>query len=71
VTVSDEGDGIAAEARSRIFTKFWRGGRGRGGTGLGLYIAKGIIEAHGGRVWVDSRLGVGSTFRFTVPSRRP
>ena len=67
IVVVDEGDGIAAEARSRIFTKFWRGGSARGGTGLGLYIAKGIVEAHGGRIWVESTPGQGATFSFSLP----
>jgi len=53
VEVVDEGAGIPGQARGRIFTKFWRGGSGRGGTGLGLYIAKGIVEAHGGTIEAD------------------
>jgi PAS domain S-box-containing protein len=71
VTVTDEGEGIAPEARSRIFTKFWRGGRGRGGTGLGLYIAKGIIEAHGGTIEADRAPTGGAMLRFSLPAGTP
>ncbi len=70
VGVSDEGDGIPAEAVGRVFTKFWRGG-GRGGTGLGLYITKGIIEAHGGTIEADSAATGGALMRFTVPAGTP
>ena len=48
VTVTDEGEGIPDEQRDRVFTRFWRSGR-RGGTGLGLYIVRGLVEAHGGQ----------------------
>ena len=51
VTVSDEGPGIPEESMGRVFTRFWRGSK-RGGTGLGLYIVKGIVEAHGGTITV-------------------
>ena len=47
--MSDEGPGIPEESMSRVFTRFWRGSK-RGGTGLGLYIVKGIVEAHGGTI---------------------
>ena len=70
VSVSDEGDGIPAEAASRVFAKFWRGG-GRGGTGLGLYITKGIVEAHGGTIEAGSAPGGGALMRFTVPAGAP
>ncbi|MDF4249484.1 ATP-binding protein [Streptomyces sp. WMMB303] len=56
VTVSDEGPGIPEESMSRVFTRFWRGSR-RGGTGLGLYIVKGIVEAHGGVITVERAQG--------------
>ena len=52
VTVADDGDGIPEETASRVFTRFWRGGNRRGGTSLGLYIVKGLVEAHGGSVEV-------------------
>ncbi|MDQ1695930.1 MAG: hypothetical protein QOJ03_1283 [Frankiaceae bacterium] len=70
VTVADEGDGIAAEAQSRVFTKFWRGG-GRGGTGLGLYIAKGIIDAHGGSIEAGRAPTGGAQLRFSLPAGTP
>jgi signal transduction histidine kinase len=67
--VRDTGCGIPAENLPHLFDRFWqaRGAR-RGGAGLGLAIAKGIVEAHGGRIWVESTLGSGSTFAFTIPS---
>jgi signal transduction histidine kinase len=70
VTVADEGDGIAAEAQSRVFTKFWRGG-GRGGTGLGLYIAKGIIDAHGGSIQAGHAPNGGAQLKFMLPAGTP
>ncbi|MBW1604071.1 PAS domain-containing protein [Streptomyces sp. JJ66] len=66
VTVSDEGPGIPEESMSRVFTRFWRGSR-RGGTGLGLYIVKGIVEAHGGTITVGRSRAGGAEFRFTLP----
>jgi signal transduction histidine kinase len=67
VTVSDEGSGIAAAHLPHIFTKFFRPpGERRTGTGLGLYICKGIVEAHGGRIWADST-GEGACFSFALP----
>jgi signal transduction histidine kinase len=66
--VADTGSGIAPEDLERIFERFWRGGStGGAGTGRGLAIAKAIIEAHRGRLWAESTLGVGSTFKFTIP----
>jgi PAS domain S-box-containing protein len=70
VMVSDEGDGIAPEAISRVFTKFWRGG-GRGGTGLGLYITKGIVDAHGGTIEAGKADSGGALFQFWVPVGAP
>ncbi len=68
VTVSDAGVGIEADHLARIFTKFFRRpGERRTGTGLGLYISRGIILAHGGRIWAESTPGEGSRFRFTLP----
>jgi PAS domain S-box-containing protein len=71
VTVTDEGDGIPMQARARIFTKFWRGAASRGGTGLGLYIAKGIVEAHGGTIGVEQTPAGGALLRFTLPAGTP
>lgn len=65
--VSDTGAGIPREHLAHIFDRFWRADGERGGAGLGLPIVKGIVEAHGGRVWVESELGRGTTFYFTVP----
>ncbi|WP_128427908.1 sensor histidine kinase [Streptomyces cyaneus] len=70
VTVSDEGPGIPEESMNRVFTRFWRGSK-RGGTGLGLYIVKGIVEAHGGAVEVGRAPGGGAQFRFTLPVAAP
>ncbi len=73
VTVSDEGEGIPAELLPRVFTKFWRradGGR-RQGTGLGLFIVKGLIEAHGGEIVARRAAAGGAEFRFTLPAGAP
>jgi signal transduction histidine kinase len=68
VTVSDHGAGIAEESLERIFDKFVRGrGESVSGTGLGLYISRQIIDAHGGRVWAESPPGEGAVFRFVLP----
>lgn len=67
--VEDEGPGIRPEHLPHVFDRFWQeGSRRREGAGLGLTVAKGIVEAHGGRIWVESRLGEGSTFAFTLPA---
>ncbi len=67
VTVRDTGTGIAREDLSKLFEPYWRTRQSGGhGVGLGLYIARGIIEAHGGQIWVESELGVGSTFVFRL-----
>jgi signal transduction histidine kinase len=71
VTVADTGPGIPEEQRARLFDRFWQArGTDRRGLGLGLPIAKGIAEAHGGRLWVESTLGSGSTFHFAMPLAR-
>ncbi|WP_149183761.1 ATP-binding protein [Streptomyces sp. TRM49041] len=70
VTVSDEGAGIPEESMGRVFTRFWRGST-RGGTGLGLYIVKGIVEAHGGTITVGRAPTGGAQFRFTLPLGTP
>lgn len=68
VGVCDSGIGIPLEDQERIFEKFSQAGRERPeGTGLGLPLAKSLVELHGGQMWVESRLGVGSTFKFTLP----
>jgi signal transduction histidine kinase len=55
-----------------VFERFWKHeATGKKGTGLGLFIAKGIVEAHGGRIWVESESGHGATFRFTLPCETP
>jgi PAS domain S-box-containing protein len=70
VDVTDQGPGIPLEERERIFEAFQRGNAvstGPSGAGLGLAICKGIIEAHGGRIWIQRRPGAGTTFSFTLP----
>ena len=73
LSVSDEGQGIPLDARERVFEKFFRvPGREshdprRKGIGLGLPIARRLVEAQGGRIWVESEPGLGSTFWFTLP----
>jgi signal transduction histidine kinase len=67
--VTDTGGGIAEDQRSRVFERYWKGDTiGRRGTGLGLYIARGIVEAARGRIWCESRENEGTTFFFTLPS---
>ncbi|MEU8620425.1 ATP-binding protein [Streptomyces sp. NPDC048623] len=70
VTVSDEGPGIPEESMGRVFTRFWRGSK-RGGTGLGLYIVKGVVEAHGGTITVGRGPRGGAEFRFILPVGTP
>jgi len=67
--VSDHGTGIREESMKHLFERFYRaeGETVRGGTGLGLYISKQIVEAHGGHIWAESKFGEGSTFSFTLP----
>jgi PAS domain S-box-containing protein len=72
VSIADEGIGIPQADQDQIFRKFYRGTDaesrvGAGGTGLGLFIARGLVTAMGGRIWVDSREGEGSTFAFELP----
>ncbi len=68
-SVRDSGTGIAQEDLPRLFDRFWQGKRGdRLGAGLGLAIAKGIVEAHNGRIWVESQLGEGTTFYVAIPT---
>ncbi|MBC7219071.1 MAG: PAS domain S-box protein [Hadesarchaea archaeon] len=70
VKVTDTGVGIAPGDMPKLFTKFFRAEKSRPGSGLGLYICKMIVEAHGGKIWAKSRLGKGSTFFFTLPLKR-
>ncbi len=66
--VADTGDGIAPDNLPHVFDRFWQASRtGRAGAGLGLSITKRIVEAHEGRIWVESTEGSGSTFFFTIP----
>jgi signal transduction histidine kinase len=70
--VKDTGTGIGADQLPHVFDRFWQAdAAGRHGAGLGLPIVKGIVEAHGGQVWVESAPGVGSTFYFTLPTASP
>jgi heavy metal sensor kinase len=74
ITVSDDGPGIPAEDLERLFDRFYRvdhaRGRDLGGSGLGLAICRELAHAHGGRVWVESELGAGSSFSLALPARR-
>ncbi|MEN9939147.1 MAG: hypothetical protein RLZZ387_5726 [Chloroflexota bacterium] len=75
VSVSDQGIGIAAEDQARLFQRFYRVDnrlrRQTQGAGLGLFLARAIVEAQGGRIWVESQLGRGSRFSFTLPLATP
>jgi len=72
VSVSDEGPGISLEDQEQLFTRFYRGESarqsGEAGTGLGLPIARALVELHGGRIWLESQPGAGSTFIVTLPT---
>jgi two-component system phosphate regulon sensor histidine kinase PhoR len=72
LSVADDGPGVPPESRERIFERFYRVDKARsreaGGTGLGLAIVKHIVQCHGGRAWVESELGRGSTFHVTLPA---
>jgi signal transduction histidine kinase/DNA-binding response OmpR family regulator len=72
VSVADTGAGITPEQLPHVFGRFWQADDAdRRGLGLGLAIARGIVEAHGGRIWVQSEPGEGSTFHFTLPAAAP
>ena len=72
-SVTDTGQGISQDDISKLFSRFEQGSsratKGERGTGLGLAIAKKIVELHGGRIWVESKKGLGSRFAFTLPAR--
>ena len=70
VTVEDTGEGLGEEARLRMFDRFWRGDPARSarGSGLGLAIARGLVEAHGGRIWAEDRPAGGARVSFTLPA---
>ena len=75
VAVRDTGSGIAPDQAPYVFERFYRAdpsrNRATGGAGLGLAIVKQLVEAHGGRVWLESTPGEGTTVRFTLPSAPP
>ncbi len=71
-TVSDPGPGIPEADLAHVFDRFWQGrNQRRAGAGLGLAIVKGVVDAHGGRIWVESAQSQGTIFRFVVPLRGP
>lgn len=68
LSIADDGPGVPAEDLPHLFDRFWQATKAdRRGAGLGLWIVKGIVDAHGGRVWAESEIGVGTTFHFTLP----
>jgi signal transduction histidine kinase len=71
VEVTDTGTGIPGDMLEAVFERFRQVGMDRRGSGLGLYIARSIVETHGGRIWARSELGAGSTFAFTLPAPSP
>jgi signal transduction histidine kinase len=72
ISVADNGPGLTPEAQAHVFDRFWRAdearNRDQGGSGLGLAICRGIVEAHGGRIWVESQPNAGTAFIFELPA---
>ena len=66
-SVADNGPGIPEDQVPHVFERYWKGPQSARGTGLGLYISQGLVRAHGGRIWLESKLGLGTTFFFTLP----
>jgi signal transduction histidine kinase len=71
LVVADEGGGIGSEARARIFTRFWQAANAKSGTGLGLYIVKGLVQAHGGTIELEENPTGGARFVVRLPAGRP
>ncbi len=71
VRVADTGVGIPSDLVAEVFDPYEQAHRGRGGSGVGLTVVRSLVEAHGGRVWVESEEGRGSCFTFTLPVRAP
>ena len=69
--MADTGVGIPADLVPKIFDPYEQAHQGRGGSGVGLTVVRGLVEAHGGRVWVESEEGRGSRFTFTLPVAAP
>jgi signal transduction histidine kinase len=69
--VQDSGPGIAPGELPLIFDRYWQAKHTKGGAGLGLYISKGLVEAHSGRIWVESVVGEGTTVCFMIPQSKP
>src|SRR5262249_18163898 len=67
LSVRDDGPGIGPEHLPRLFDRFYRADSGTPGLGMGLYISRMLVEAHGGRIWAESTLGEGSTFCVALP----
>jgi PAS domain S-box-containing protein len=71
ISVTDTGPGVPVEEVNKVFARFYQVDRTGKGTGLGLAISKALVEMHGGKIWVESEVGQGSTFCFTLPAEQP
>jgi signal transduction histidine kinase len=69
--VKDSGPGIAPAELPHVFDQYWQAKHGKPGAGLGLYICKGLVEAHGGKIWIETGVGEGTTVCFTIPAVKP